>query len=97
MERIGDQLRGEHIIDRDGLSVEHRRGVGAGAGPLIDRDLRGGHWVVAEFSGVSVGDQRVSGVLAEVTVGNLELRLRRAPRCAGSAKFGPAALSPRSG
>jgi len=41
--------------------------VGTRVGPLIDRDLCGGDWVVAEFSGVSVGDQRVSSILAEVT------------------------------
>ena len=78
VQRVGDHLAVEHVLDRQGLAEEAGIRVGERIGALIHRDLGHRHRVIAVLRGVALRDHCIAGVLSEVTIGQVELGLGRA-------------------
>ncbi|MNT29659.1 hypothetical protein D3C72_1654120 [compost metagenome] len=86
MQRVGDFLARQHLLDGQRLAEEHRLFVDLGIAALVDGNLGHGPRVITVLGGVTLGDHRVTGVLAHVPVRQVELRLRRAVGRAVSAE-----------
>ena len=75
VDRVGNHRATQHVGLGDGLTVEHRAGMGACVGALIHRDLRQRRRVVSVLGAVALRDLGERGVLADVAVRDLVLGL----------------------